>query len=129
MRKQYHLRRSAIGRGVDAWDVDRLIVLSADLSVGQVPLTSIAEVESVYWFDLDRRRPTVRAVVDHIRLIEEVDPSFPIILGPDGRVLDGMHRIARAMLEGRDTIDAVIFSELPDPDHRNCHPGDLNYER
>lgn len=34
------------------------------------------------------------------RLIHDVDLSFPIILGPDGRVMDGMHRIARAVMEG-----------------------------
>lgn len=39
--------------------------------------------------------------------------SFPVILGPDGRVMDGMHRIARAMLEGRTEVSAVRFLALP----------------
>ena len=129
MRKQYHFWKSTSGDGVDAWDVDRLIELSADLPVSDVPLSSIGEIDSVYWFDSDRHRPTVRAVVEHVRLIENVDTSYPIILGPDGRVMDGMHRIARAVLDGRATIGAVTFSELPEPDHRDCVPDDLSYER
>jgi hypothetical protein len=42
--------------------------------------------------------------------------------------MDGMHRIARALLEGRETIDAVQFEELIPPDYRNCHPDDLPYD-
>jgi hypothetical protein len=58
----------------------------------------------------------------------DVDPSFPIILGFDGRVMDGMHRVARAMLEGRTTIPAVQFVTHPAPDYLNCRPGDLPYD-
>jgi hypothetical protein len=41
--------------------------------------------------------------------------------------MDGMHRIARALLEGRTTIPAVRFSTDPEPDYRNCRPADLPY--
>jgi hypothetical protein len=92
-----------------------------------VKLDSIDEIDSVYWFDDRVDRPTVRRVVDHVRLIEGVDVSHPIILGVDGRVMDGMHRIAKALLEGRSTISAVQFSTHPDPDYRNCRPDDLPY--
>lgn len=126
VRKQYHFWPA--GEGLDAWDVDRLIELSAGLPVEDLPLESIDDVDTVYWFD-ELHRPTVRAVIEHVRLIEEVDLAYPIILGPDGRVMDGMHRIARAVLEGQQTIRAVRFAELPEPDHRNCRPADLSYER
>jgi hypothetical protein len=68
-------------------------------------------------------------VLDHVRLIDEVDMSFPIILGPDGGVMDGMHRVARALLEGRQVIAAVRLPAMPEPDHRNCRPEDLPYLR
>lgn len=70
-------------------------------------------------------RPTVRAVVEHAERIRTVDPSHPILLGPDGRIMDGMHRVARALLDGRDTIAARRFPELPEPDHRNVDPATL----
>jgi len=125
VRKQYHFWPGE--RGVDAWDVDRLIELSSALPVRDVKLDSIDEIDSVYWFDDRIDRPTVRRVVDHVRLIEDVDLSHPIILGVDGRVMDGMHRIAKALLEGRSTISAVRFETHPDPDYRNCRPEDLPY--
>ncbi|MDQ6746414.1 MAG: hypothetical protein M3Z27_10435 [Actinomycetota bacterium] len=49
----------------------------------------------------------------------EADLSYPIILGHDGRVMDGMHRIARALLEGRNEIDAVRFTSPLEPDYRD----------
>ena len=43
----------------------------------------------------------------------EVDSSYPIILGVDGPVMDAMHLIARAILEGGSTIQAVRFGADP----------------
>lgn len=58
-------------------------------------------MDTVYWFDAQLETPTVRRIVEHVRLIMDVDLSFPIILGADGRVMDGMHRIARALLDAK----------------------------
>jgi hypothetical protein len=124
VRKQYHFWPGT--RGLDAWDVDRLIELSRDLPREHVAVAEIRELDTDYWFD-DRLPPTVRRVVEHAQLIEEVDPSFPVILGPDGRVMDGMHRIARALLEHRESILAVRFERLPEPDYRDCRAEDLPY--
>jgi hypothetical protein len=125
VRKQYHFWPGE--HGLDAWDVDRLIELSKPLSVKEVELASIDEIDSVYWFNGQSERPTVRRVVDHARLIEAVDLSYPIILGVDGRVMDGMHRIAKALLLGRETIRAVQFDAPVEPNYRNCRPEDLPY--
>ena len=65
MRRQYHFMPDEDGQ--KAWDVHRLIRLSADLPVEEVPL---AEIDKVYWFDGDHHRPTVRSVVEHMALID-----------------------------------------------------------
>ena len=124
MRKQYNFRPGQ--QGLDAWDVDHLIRLSADLPVEEVAVTSIHDVDTDFWFKFGPE-PTVRRIIEQIRLIEEVDFTYPIILGSDGRVMDGMHRVARAILEGRTTIRAVRFTVEPEPDYRNCRPDDLPY--
>jgi hypothetical protein len=124
MRKQYHFWPGE--HGLDAWDVDRLVEMSASFAAEEIPVASISEIDSAYWFH-EGEEPTVRRIVDHARLIQEVDASYPIILGPDGRVMDGMHRIARALLNGQATIPAVRFQVLPDPDFRNCRPDELPY--
>jgi hypothetical protein len=97
------------------------------LPVRAVPLDGIEGLDTDYWFGGSMESATVRKVVEHLRLIQEVDTSYPIILGVDGGVMDGMHRVARAMLEGRPTIVAVQFEILPEPDYRECRPTDLPY--
>jgi len=62
---------------------------------------------------------------DQIRLIQDVELSYPIILGSDGRVMDEMHRIARAILEGHTRIRAVQFVDEPEPDFRDSSPKDM----
>jgi hypothetical protein len=125
VRKQYHFWPAETG--FDAWDVDRLIDLSRELPIERVPVDSIGEVDTSYWFEGSAEVPTVRKVVEHTKLMLDVDLSFPIILGHDGRLMDGMHRIARALLEGKAEIAAVRFISPPEPDYRNCQPEELPY--
>jgi hypothetical protein len=123
MRKQYNFWPGPVG--LDAWDVDRLIELSRDLPVKHVAVSSIWELDTAYWSPTQPL--TVRQIAEHFRLVRDVDPSHPIILAADGRVMDGMHRVVRALLEGRTAIAAVQFDVQPEPDFRNCLPGDLPY--
>ena len=125
MRKQYSFWPGE--RGHDAWDVDRLVELTRDFPVIDVDIAAIADVDTDYWFRYGPVVPTVRTIVEHLRLIEEVDVSHPIILGADGRVMDGMHRVAKALLDGESTIRAVRFEVDPEPDYRDCRPEDLPY--
>jgi len=125
VRKQYHFWPAE--NGFDAWDVDRLIALSRDLPVERVAVDSITEIDTSYWFDGSAEVPTVRKVVEHCKLISDVDIAYPIILGHDGRVMDGMHRVARALLDGRSEIEAVRFTAPLEPDYRSCLPHELPY--
>ena len=126
MRKQYHLRRSPAG--LLAWDVDRLIALTADLAPQPVPLAAIRELDEPFWFGGGSEAATCRAVADHARLIAQTDLRYPIILGADGRVMDGMHRVAKAYLEGRDVIVAVRLAVDPAPDFVGVDEAALPYE-
>lgn len=60
---------------------------------------------------------TWRAMVQHIVLMDQADLSYPIILSSSGAVMDGMHRVAKALREGRVDITAVQFEHDPEPDH------------
>jgi len=125
MRKQYHLRQSPAG--LLAWDVDRLIALTADIIPQMMPLAAIRELDEPFWFGGGSEAATCRAVADHARLIAETDLSYPIILGADGRVMDGMHRVARTYLEGRDVIMAVQLTVDPAPDFIGVDEAALPY--
>jgi hypothetical protein len=124
MRKQYYFRPSE--RGLLAWNVDRLVMLTKRFPRIHVPLTAIRELDEPLWSDDDTR--TWRAAVEHVRLIEAADLSFAIILSSDGRVMDGMHRVAKAVLLGRGNIEAVQFTDDPEPDYVGVHPNELPYD-
>jgi hypothetical protein len=125
VRKQYHFRPSA--SGLHAWDVGRLIAVADALPEEAVPLTEIVEIETSYWFD-HGYEPTVRAVVQHMQLVNGADLSYAIILDPDGRVMDGMHRVAKALLLGHSTIAAKRLPALPEPDYTDVEPDELPYD-
>ena len=108
------------------WDVDRLVALSADLPRKQVPLHAIRELDETYWFE--GSEPTCRAVAEHAQLIQETDLRYRIILSADGRVMDGMHRVAKAWMEGREVIEAVQFAEDPKPDYIGVDLDSLPYD-
>jgi hypothetical protein len=126
MRKQYHFRPSA--RGLQAWDVDRLVSLAKDLPRFRIQLSAIFELDEPYWFSGGAREATCRAVVEHARFIEEADLSYPIILSSDGRVMDGMHRVGKALLQGQKEIEAVRFVRDPEPDYVGIDPDQLPYD-
>lgn len=58
---------------------------------------------------------TLRDMVMHIEAIQNVDMDYPIIMDEDGDIMDGRHRIMRALLDRRDTIRAVRFDSNPAP--------------
>jgi hypothetical protein len=125
MRKQYHFRRSE--RGLLAWDVDRLVELSAGFTPIDVPLSEIRELDETFWFDHEDQEPTCRRVALHAKLMNDTDLSHPIVLAQDGRVMDGMHRVCKALIEGRETIRAVRFDVDPEPDYVGVDPDGLPY--
>ena len=113
MRKQYFFRQSP--RGLLAWDVNRLVGLTRDLPIRAVPLAEIRELDE-HFFGGDEP-PTWRLFVSHVRLVAEAELAYPIIRAADGVVMDGMHRVTKALVLGRDAIDAVQFVADPSPDH------------
>ncbi|MBT8092249.1 MAG: hypothetical protein KJN77_04375 [Gammaproteobacteria bacterium] len=126
IRAQYYFRQS--GHGLLAWDIRRLVELARDFPVEQVPLSDIAELDETHWYEHEGDSPTCRSLLKHMQLIDEADLGYPIILDQDGRVMDGMHRVCRAVREGKDSILAVRFATSPDPDFIGCDPGDLPYD-
>ena len=41
--------------------------------------------------------------------------------------MDGMHRVLRALVEGREAIEAVQFDDDPAPDYFDVAPHELPY--
>lgn len=115
MRQQYHSKHVDGRRYV--WDVNKLVDNIKELPVIEVSLEDIQELNENCWFGENSwREPTTRDFALHAKLIYECDLNCPIILHSDGRVMDGLHRCCRALIEGHKTIKAVRFEQGPEPD-------------
>lgn len=95
--------------GRHSWSVPRLFELVRELTLMDVPLDHL----NVYY---TYEKLTLREMVMHMKAVSDADTSKPIILDEDGELMDGRHRIMKAMLEGAKTIKAVRFNENPAPD-------------
>ncbi len=126
MRKQYHFCESK--DGLLAWDVHRLICLTKGIQPCLVDLTTIRELDEPYWYSSEAPAPTCRDLIDHMRLVEAAELMYPIILSPDGRVMDGMHRVAKALLLSQSQILAIRLHTMPEPDYIGIDPDELPYD-
>lgn len=84
-----------------------------DLAPFDLPLSCINISTSVWGKDCE----TVKGFVKHCKRVDAVDLSYPVIMDDDGFIMDGWHRVAKALRDGRATIKAVRFDETPAPDY------------
>lgn len=94
--------------GRHSWSVPRLFELSRGLPVMDVPLSHLG---MYYTYE----KLTLRDMVMHMKAVQDADLDSPIILDEDGEIMDGRHRLMKAMLAGADTIKVVRFDENPSP--------------
>jgi hypothetical protein len=85
---------------MDAFEVRRLIELSKDLSVKMIDPERLAELDLNHWYFHTNSEATPRSLLEHMRLIPAAVIGYPIILDKDGRIMDGMHRVLKALLDG-----------------------------
>jgi hypothetical protein len=83
------------------------IRMAEDLPVRSLPLMD---------FNISSSSPcsnNLRDFVAHMKATLDADLSYPIILNQDGEVIDGKHRLAKALLEKRTHIDVKRFETDP----------------
>lgn len=98
--------------GGKVWVVTNLIERAKDLVPFDLPLAAIYTGSEVW-------NPVGSAyrMAEHMRRALDVDTSYPIILDEEGFIMDGWHRVLRALIDGNATIKAVRFSKTPPHDY------------
>jgi hypothetical protein len=106
------------GEPLRIWEVDRLLALARDLPVEIVPLASLPGADVVGWIGRPENfgRLTTREVVEHFRRVRAADLSRPLLLSCEGWLMDGFHRLARALLDGVAELPMRRFPVDPEPD-------------
>ncbi len=94
------------------WIVTNLIAKAKDLVPFDLPLAAIYSGVSV-WTPVG----SAYGMAHHMRRALSVDTSYPVILCQEGFIMDGWHRVLRALIDGKATIKAVRFEETPAHDY------------
>lgn len=100
------------------WHLDEVWELAARLPVFDKRLSELSSsLDEVAWYgdEYHYGRLTVRQVAEHAQRISAAGFDRPIILSCEGWLMDGFHRLARAYIDGRETVPAVQFIEDPPP--------------
>lgn len=96
--------------GKNIWDAGTLFAAAKDLEPYDLQLSAL---------NLDIPFPdssTLALFLFQAKRVLDADLEYPIIQAPDGWIMDGLHRVAKAILEGKTTIKAVRLPALPKPD-------------
>ena len=96
------------------WYTEKLWKKTSDLSTFEIEVSAIKELDKDCWFG--QKKPTLREIARHCKKINNASLKYPIILNVDGSLMDGGHRLCKAILEGHKTIKAVQFTSMPEPD-------------
>lgn len=108
--EKFFVQDNCCYRSGKIWEASTLFNASKGLKPYDLQLAAL---------DLTNAFPSANNIAEfvfQVKRMQQVDLSYPIIQAPDGWIMDGYHRIAKAILEGKTTIKAVRLPALPEPD-------------
>ena len=109
--KSKGLHRRTLGAEVWGWRVEDLWGLASSLAVRAADPSTIIDLDRDGWFS--NKTPTPGDILGHMKRIIAANMDHPVILAPDGLIMDGAHRACKALLNERKRIDVVQFKEFP----------------
>lgn len=96
--------------GKKEWDVGTIFNAAKNLPIYNLQLSAI-DINVCPWdvssFDF---------FLYHSKRVYDADLSYPIIQMPTGYIIDGWHRVAKAILNGDSTIKCIRLKTMPEPD-------------
>lgn len=98
--------------GDKVWTVSNLIERAKDLPVFDLPIQTIY-IGAHIWSPIK----SAKSLAKHMKRVMNASYDHPIILDEDGFIMDGWHRVTKALVEGVATVKAVRFDENPPHDY------------
>ena len=104
------------------WKVKSLLRASKNLSVIDWPVSDFC-LQEWSWAEED--------IKNHIERCLEADLNYPILIW-DGKIIDGCHRIIKAIALGQHKVKAKVIRDIPAPDEildfvYNNYENDVRY--
>lgn len=95
-----------------SWDLSTLLTASEPLEEFDLHLMSL-DIDKYPW---NFKEWNFNSFLYHCNRMNNTDLKYPVLLTPDGYICDGWHRLAKATLEGKETIKAKRFKVMPEED-------------
>jgi hypothetical protein len=92
------------------WLVGNLIQLAQDLPVFDLPLVGL-DLRYSPWLCED-----IAGFLFHVQRLQDCNLDFPVIQGAEGHIMNGWHRVCKAILNGDESVKAVRFTMTPAAD-------------
>jgi hypothetical protein len=106
---EFHYSQNTYTRAGKSYQVTDLIELAKNIDPFDMPIAGI-DIGVQVWGYMD-----IKGFCYHVLRMNKADHSFPVILDDTGYICDGWHRLAKAIIEGKETIKAIRLTVMPEP--------------
>lgn len=98
------------------WSVEDLWEAAKEYPVELIPVVDLVDkLNGTCWTEGAGEDATPQWVLGHTRRILKADLNCPILIDEKNNILDGVHRLCKAVLDGRDNIAVQRIERLPEP--------------
>lgn len=94
------------------YNVKDLIKASENCEEFDLHLDSL-DLDMCCWSNL--KTGSFYTFLEHAKRVREANLKYPVIQTPQGYICDGWHRIAKAILQGKETIKVKRLKRMPGP--------------
>lgn len=99
--------------GGDFWKATTLYDAAKEqkCKVYRLPIEHI-DLSDTHWKGVGN----VDSLAYHYKRTMATDLKYPVLVGPLGNIMDGWHRILKALIEGKTFVKAIRLDSVPEPD-------------
>lgn len=97
------------------WAAAAKAVASGTARIQFRPLCELPRFEALSWSE---GPITEEELSEHLERIKTADLELPILLSDKGDIMDGLHRLVKAILMNHESIKVIQFSMTPAPDQK-----------
>ena len=107
-------KNSSYSSGNRNWYVEDLWEYAAQYNASELDTSVLwEEYKNIFCWLEDDELITNGKFLDQMERILKADLSYPIILDEEGYIMDGVHRLMKAVFNKNDTIQAVRLKKNP----------------
>ena len=119
LEKLDHFRDSGYQSGAKYWAAETLFKAAKVQKCKRhlIPIDHLDLTRSLW-----QRTDTFYHQAEHVARCMDADLKYPILIGPHGNIMDGSHRLVKAIALGKKNIAAIRLDSLPEPDSEDEDP-------